>query len=275
MTETAAEPTAPGDRWTYFMDHADEAERLAAKVDAPGWVERELGGQALGERSPQHLLDVGCGPGALAHAASHAHPHAHVTGLDLSRERLLYGADRGWSFVQARAETLPFADGSFDAVWCRFLLQYLPDKDAAVREMNRVLRPGGTLLLQDLDGQLVWQHPMPIELRSELDVVLDHLARGGFDPQVGRKLFSMCLGAGFVDPTVRIEPYHQLAGRPEERTRTEWQTKLRIAASAIRAAFGGDEARADAFGTAFERNLFDPDTLVYSVLFTVRVKKPR
>ncbi|MEM7204600.1 MAG: methyltransferase domain-containing protein [Planctomycetota bacterium] len=273
MISPASDRPRPPADWNYFMDHADEARRLAAKVDAPGWVERELRGELAGAGGAPRVLDLGCGPGVLAAAAARAWPRAHVTGLDLSRRRLLHEPGRGLAFVQGRAEALPFADNTFDVVWCRFLLQYLPDKRAALREMHRVLCPRGMVLLQDLDGQLVWQHPMPAALRGELDVVLEHLAASGFDPHVGRKLFTMCQDAGLVAPEVRIEPYHVLAGSVTESERDAWQAKLRIAQAAVAAAFAGDATRAAAFCAAFERNLFAAQTLVYSVLFTVRARK--
>ena len=68
-------------------------------------------------------------------------------------------------------------------------MEYLPDKQAAVREMARVCSPGGKLLLQDLDGQLVWHYPEDAELQRTTENILSHLAGTGFDPFVGRKAF--------------------------------------------------------------------------------------
>src|SRR5256885_13262071 len=54
---------------------------------------------------------------------------------------------------------MEFESNSFDLVYCRMLLQYLREKEQAVAEMTRVCKPGGTVLLQDLDGQLLWHYP--------------------------------------------------------------------------------------------------------------------
>jgi len=62
-------------------------------------------------------------------------------------------------FVCGDAQSMEFQSNSFDLVYCRMLLQYLKEKERAVSEMARVCKPGGTVLLQDLDGQLLWHYP--------------------------------------------------------------------------------------------------------------------
>lgn len=99
----------------------------------------------------RRVLDVGCQTGALPIAMSRR--GAGVTGVDVD-ERLLAGARiraRGHGvspeFRVAAAEALPFADASFDAVTFVDVIEHVADARAAVREIARVLRPGGTLYL--------------------------------------------------------------------------------------------------------------------------------
>ena len=68
-----------------------------------------------------------------------------------------------------------FKKNTFDIVFARFLLQYLAKPQHAVSEMIRVCRPGGRILLQDLDGQLVWHYPEETEIMRKTDVVLSYL----------------------------------------------------------------------------------------------------
>ena len=96
------------------------------------------------------VLDVGCGTGVLARAAAdRVAADGQVTGLDLN-EGMLAVAQRlrpqiDWR--QGDATHLPFADESFDVVMSQFALMYFPDRPAALKEMARVLRPGGRLVI--------------------------------------------------------------------------------------------------------------------------------
>lgn len=99
----------------------------------------------------RRVLDVGCQTGALAIAMGRR--RADVTGVDVE-EKLVEGARiraRGHgvaaTFQVALAERLPFADASFDAVTFVDVIEHVADARAAVREIARVLRPGGTLYL--------------------------------------------------------------------------------------------------------------------------------
>lgn len=99
------------------------------------------------------VLDVGAGTGhtGLAFAAA----GARFVGLDLTRAMLVeargLAETRGAAFEPAlgAAEALPFANGAFDAVVCRYCAHHFIDARAAVHEMARVVRPGGVVLLDD------------------------------------------------------------------------------------------------------------------------------
>jgi SAM-dependent methyltransferase len=99
-------------------------------------------------RRGQAVLDVACGTGVLAREAVPATGDAgNVTGLDRNdgmlavARRLAPGID--WQL--GRAEALPFADRRFDRVFSQFGLMFFDDRTAALREMRRVMKPGGRL----------------------------------------------------------------------------------------------------------------------------------
>ena len=99
----------------------------------------------------QQVLDVACGTGVLARAAADRVGAAGgVVGVDLNPAMLAVAArqrpDLEWR--EADVADLPFADGRFDAVLCQSALFFFPDVLAALREMARVLRPGGVLAVQ-------------------------------------------------------------------------------------------------------------------------------
>lgn len=95
------------------------------------------------------LLDVGCGTGSLTSALASAFPAAKIVGIDAStafvehaRSRLV---DQRISLERADATALPFPDGHFSASLSLLVLNFIPDREAAAREMARVTKSGGTV----------------------------------------------------------------------------------------------------------------------------------
>src|SRR5882724_8070339 len=182
----------------YIMDDPREGQRLLDKVDAPSWISKYLEPHLQDART---ILSVGCGPGVFLRELAAIRPNAEFVGVDVSAQRIHEAEVRLRGVSNARvqigdAQALPFESDSFDFVFCRFLMEYLPDKQQAVREMVRICRAGGKLLLQDLDGQLLWHSPEDPGLQQTIERVVSRLATTGFDPFVGRKLFNLSYEAG-------------------------------------------------------------------------------
>jgi 2-polyprenyl-3-methyl-5-hydroxy-6-metoxy-1,4-benzoquinol methylase len=97
-------------------------------------------------------IDVGCGEGRFCRMLKTA--GVRPTGIDLTRPfiELARERDPGGDYRLGRAEQLEFADGSFDLAVSYITLIDIPDFRAAIREMARVLRPGGALLMANLTG---------------------------------------------------------------------------------------------------------------------------
>jgi SAM-dependent methyltransferase len=255
---------------SYIMDDPREGRRLLDKVDAASWISKYLEEHLQDART---ILSVGCGPGVFLRELAAIRPDAEFVGVDLSAERIHEAEERLRGVPNARvqiadAQALPFESGSFDFVFCRFLMEYLPDKRQALQEMVRICRGGGKILLQDLDGQLLWHWPEDPELQPTIDRVVRHLASTGFDPLVGRKLFNLCFEAGLVDIKVQIDPYHVYAGAIVKEQLDLWQTKLEIAKPQLKKVLGTHEAAVN-YSERFLAYLRRPDTLTYSCLFTV------
>lgn len=99
---------------------------------------------------PRRLLDVASGTGDLALVIQDACPDCDVIASDFCAEMLAHAADRGLrQTVVADALALPFESGAFDVVTVAFGLRNMADYPAALREMNRVLKPGGRLVILD------------------------------------------------------------------------------------------------------------------------------
>ncbi len=91
------------------------------------------------------VLDVGCGAGSVAKAVKRQRPDLAVFGCDLSQSALAIASASaaGVDFRQATAERLPFDDGEFDFVWIFDVLEHVDIPEQVLREVARVLRPGG------------------------------------------------------------------------------------------------------------------------------------
>jgi ubiquinone/menaquinone biosynthesis C-methylase UbiE len=105
------------------------------------------------------VLDVGCGPGQLAAMLARRHPGCQFLGVDLSETmiglaRRLTAGLPNLTFRAANAEALPFADGEFDLAISITSVKHWADRQAGVREMARVVRPGGRVFVLELDREL-------------------------------------------------------------------------------------------------------------------------
>jgi demethylmenaquinone methyltransferase / 2-methoxy-6-polyprenyl-1,4-benzoquinol methylase len=126
----------------------------------------------------RRLLDVATGTADLAIEAAMRHPEIRVTGIDFIAQMLTPGrkkiAERGLAgrirLLQADALALPFPDGCFDAAGIAFGIRNIPDRLAALREIRRVLVPGGRVYI------------------LEMNAPPDRLRRGIFAPYLGRIL---------------------------------------------------------------------------------------
>jgi ubiquinone/menaquinone biosynthesis C-methylase UbiE len=123
-------------------------------------IEQRLVLELMGDVGGIRLLDAGCGDGALVCAA--AARGAEVTGVDSDPAMLAAAQGRAANagvraiFLEGRAERLPFPDASFDMVSSITVLCFVPDAGGALREMARVLRPGGRLVLGELGRCNLW-----------------------------------------------------------------------------------------------------------------------
>ena len=129
--------------------------------------------------SDKDVLDLGTGTGAVAERAAIAvHPNGRVVGVDISPEMLALARKRATArgldnltFLEGRAESIPAADKAFDVVLACLSLMYVIDREAAAREIARVLRPGGQFVAS------VWAGP------EQCDIVLFQQTAGKFaDP---------------------------------------------------------------------------------------------
>jgi ubiquinone/menaquinone biosynthesis C-methylase UbiE len=114
------------------------------------------------------ILDDGCGNGFLSEeVARRIGPADLLVGVDLSMGMLEKAKGRHTALVHADSEHLPFADHSFDTVIARSLLHHLPHPDDGIREIARVLKPGGEFVALDTHKTILSTWPRRIANRGE------------------------------------------------------------------------------------------------------------
>ncbi len=143
----------------------DEYRKLAAVEDTMGYF-RALHGHVHRALARRHggraarVLDAGCGTGGLSRRLAAAEPAWTWTGVDLSPLACALARERvpAAEIREADVTALPFPDASFDAVVSADVLYHVPDDALALRELARVLRPGGTLVVNVPAHRWLWSY---------------------------------------------------------------------------------------------------------------------
>lgn len=134
----------------------------------------------------ERLLELGCGPGYFSRALERALPQGELILFDLQREMLQMASDRlpaqsHARAVQGNALALPFADASCDVVLMVTVLGEIPDARACLREIKRVLRSPGRVVLVEQRGDADYLSPSDLEeLADSVSLAVNRLQRGRF-----------------------------------------------------------------------------------------------
>ena len=131
----------------------------------PRWREEMVGRLVLSDQA--RVLDVAAGTGLITRRVKSR--GREVISVDQSLGMLQLAKVRGATVVLATAEALPFPDASFDALTFSYLLRYLDDIESGMRELVRVLRPGGTMGMVEFGRPRgVWGPPWVLYTRVAL-----------------------------------------------------------------------------------------------------------
>ena len=140
--------------------------------------------------SADRILDVGCGAGTNLDLLGERYPGSALHGIDIELEPLRFcRSDRSVPVYQADVAALPFADAAFDLVAALDTLEHFEDDEGALRELSRVCKPDGTLLLTVPAFSFLWGNVDELGhhyRRYSRKQLLDKVTRAGFSVRFAR-----------------------------------------------------------------------------------------
>lgn len=184
------------------------------------------------------LLDVGCGPGTITVEFADRLAPGRVVGVDAAAEVIMKAssdfARDNLEFAVADGYRLPYPDDSFDIAHAHQVLQHVAEPVRLLRELRRVVKPGGIVAARDVDyAGTIWYPQLP-----GLDAWLDlyervHRSNGG-EPDAGRRLKAWAREAGFVDVATTASIWNFSDAVDREWWGSMWEARV------LQSAFAGD-----------------------------------
>lgn len=200
-------------RFQSIGDRESELKRLIAQATI-GEAMEFAALDRVGLRDGMRILDLGSGPGVTTFLMARRLPSANIIGVEpedllrseaeaLIEDRRIGGRCR---FLKGTGDHIPLADGYVDFAYARLLFQHLPAPLDVLKEMMRVTRRDGTIVILDVDDRTNIIHPAPAGWEEMERRISDAQASGGGDRYVGRKLHGYLHEAGFRDVGVETVP---------------------------------------------------------------------
>jgi ubiquinone/menaquinone biosynthesis C-methylase UbiE len=193
-------------------DRAASARLEQAYMTADVRAQRDAVRRSLAARAGEWILDLGSGPGLLAcELAAEVGPDGRIVAVDISADMNLIASRRievaglagQIEVVMGDAKSLAFPDARFDAAVSTQVLEYLDDVDAALRELRRVVRTGGRLVLLDTDWDtLVWSSDDKARTERILEVWSSHAPQNDLPRTLAHRLRA----CGFAVSAVAVVP---------------------------------------------------------------------
>lgn len=259
----------------YVLHGEYECDRLELQATIAG-IDGHLRYMHLPERAK--ILDAGCGSGSMSRLLASRYTDATVIGLDLNPDYVAYARDlahkaglENVSFHVGDVQALPFAAPTFDLIWSKHVLCFIPNPEAALAEFRRVTKPGGAVLVALEYWPGIVFDAEDEGLRRSLLTVLAGV--GGND--LPARLPTMLMRAGLVEVSVQIEAsiVYTVIGAIDSQRKTNHEIEMRAARPYV-AKILGSEAACDDFYATWFGYLNRPDTCTILPIWFVQGNVP-
>ena len=224
-------------------------------------------------------LDVGCGGGDVSFALARlVGALGRVVGVDLDETKLQLAREeaardglQNVEFHKSSVEELAI-DSEYDLVYSRFLLTHLHDPAAALRRMARAAKPGGVIIVEDIEHSGAFSHPASAAIAREIYVYNEVVRRRGADPDIGPRLPGLFREVGLTDAHMSLAQPVSIAGEAKR----VHQITLENIRPAVVAAGVATDAEVDALMRDLDALTNDPDSLVsFPRVFQVWARRVR
>jgi len=165
------------------------------------------------------VLEVGSGLGILANMVAQTYPFTSITGIELSDEMIdkaitAFADTVNLRFAKGDAHNLNIPDRSFDVVYCRYLLEHVKSPEVVLKEIQRILKSGGKIFLQENNTLVNVFYPdcPTFNLVWEKFAVVQ--SKIGGDALIGKKLFFLLKTTGFGSIKLSVSPEIHHYGMP-------------------------------------------------------------
>jgi len=222
----------------YLMESKRENERLKVKTDFSSTREQLIQSGFHKLRNGAKIVDAGCGVGMVSKVMCKLLKKGlQKTTLHLidysssriteARKILIHSKNYNFVFHSCDLAQVPLLDGEIDFIFCRFVFEYLNNQEAVFKELLRILKPGGKLVIGDLDHNCLNHYPLPTSLESQFKTITDLLEKEKmFDFYAGRKIYFYFHKWGLKNITVRLSSHHLFYGKLKKRDFYNWHLKL-------------------------------------------------
>ena len=186
-----------------FDENSKELKRLSQQASIALDMERKLW-KDCGLKDGMKAIDLACGPGITSNAIAQLIPNGEVLGVDISQELINVAKANNQKnpadnllFQTGNVYELDLKENSFDFAYSRFLFQHLAHPVQALKNVLRILKPGGIYCIADVDDGWLMVYPELKEFTSFTRAAADNQQKNGGDRFVGRKFSKYFKEAGF------------------------------------------------------------------------------
>jgi ubiquinone/menaquinone biosynthesis C-methylase UbiE len=251
---------------TDYVIRGGEAGRARLRVIAHAlWPTTERLLAAAGLAPGMHCLDVGCGGGDVSFAMARVVDSlGRVVGCDIDETKLQLARDeaareglRNVEFRNSNVDDLA-DESAYNLVYSRFLLSHLRDPATALKRIVHAAKPGGTIVVEDIDHSGVFGYPPSPAIDRYVQLYNEVVRRRGADPEIGPRLPGLFREVGLADPRVTLAQPVMTTGDGKRITQI---TLENIRPAVVAAGLATD---AEIFALMAELDTFteDPETLV-------------